>query len=422
MRVLSTLWLGIRMGWHRTPALHALIPFALGLYAGKCGATPWGMPLLLMSLVLMLLSGIAQHILRNKGILAPSLPWLQRANALAMALIILTLGMIRVDLDGAHVSSPKEISKVHNSELRLELIHSLDSAELSPDARRLMSAIALGYTERDADTKYMRELFAYSGAAHILAVSGYHLGVVVGVVALLLGRLRRYRYTQYLYNVMLIGVAWGFVALTDWGLPAQRAALMLTLYGVGRLLHRPPIWSNILAFSALLQLIIDPDGLYRWGMWLSYFAVLSIALYGGMFFHSVGTLIQPIIRWVWQALTISLSAQVMTMPLCLYFFGYISWSFLYTSIPLAFLSVLLIPLSLIIYFGTYCGLPMQILHPIAQWLSDAVLAIVAWGHSLTPLVWEAKPNFWVVALVLLLALVPGLYRLGCQAQMGFDRV
>lgn len=423
MRALDTLWLGLRMGWHRTPALGALIPFALGVYAMRLGAIPWGIPLILIALVLIFCSGLAQLDLRARGRLAEALPWLQRTNAIALALIVFTFGMVRASVSGASDRLSSYRSEVtHTPDLRLKLIHRLESSQLSPQAQRLMAAIALGYTERDADTQYMRKLFAYSGAAHILAVSGYHLGVVVGVVALLLGWLRRYRYMQSLYYLLLIGVTWGFVALSGWGIPAQRAALMLTLYAVSKLMRRPTIWSNILAFSALLQLVIDPESLYRWGMWLSYFAVLSIALYGGMFFRSVGELIQPIIRWIWQALTLSLSAQVMTMPLCLYFFGYISWSFVFTSVPLAFLSALLIPLSLVIYLGVYWSIPMQALHPLAQWLADAMLSVVAWGHRLTSLVWTARPSLVVVVFVLALALVPGLYRLGRQAQASAGRI
>lgn len=392
-------WRGMVRAWHRAPALQLLLPTAIGIhlscYMGHSRAA-FG----LLGCGLAMLAG---SLVRGRRL---ALWHSQVAVAGGVWLVVMAIAMLRVEL------SPPSPHLRHTTQRaddpRIEATERLEAYGIEPEVRRLIGAIALGYTARDSETQAMRQSFAHSGAAHILAVSGYHLALVVGLCALVLGRVRRLRHGHALYSLGLVVLAWSYTALTGWSVPTARAALMLTLYLGSRLLGRPSVVPNILACSALLQLLYAPSLLYSRGMWLSYMAVLSIHLYGGRLYRSIGIVHQPWLAWVWGILSTTLAVQVLLLPLCMYLFGYVSWSFVFTALPMAILSALLIPLALLAYALDYCGLWLPLATDLINALGQGMLAMARYGASLAPLIHSTSLPLSGLVVAWLIALVPTL--------------
>lgn len=408
MNALRALRDGSRIAWDRLPALQLLLPLALGVYLypifhGRSIllVVGGGMSLLAVSLVLMRLASAG----------AQCYSWGRILFGIGASVVIGGLMMCRMEL------LPELNYKLDVSTQRNALISSMkEQSTISAEVQRLLQAIVLGYTEKDAATRSMRQDFALSGAAHILAVSGYHLGVIMAFASLGLSALRRTVSGHAVHYALLIVLAWGFTALTGWGTPTVRAALMLTLYLIGRMLRRPTFLPNILAMSAALQLMAQPNLLYSYGMWLSYVAVLSIYLFGGAFYGSIGLVRVALLGWVWRVLTISIAVQVLVLPLCLYLFGYVSWSFIATALPMAILSALIIPLGFIAYVCTHLGCGVEWLLSAVEYLGQAILWVVDYGRRLTPLHQSGTLSLWGLAALWLLALLPGVYSLGQRMQ------
>lgn len=229
-----------------------------------------------------------------------------------------------------------------------------------------IEALTLGY--RDDLKKDIRTHFSRSGAMHVLAVSGMHVGVLYQFLLglLTLGGLYKPLYEQRVWQcvvsmsvILLLGIyAW----VTGLAASVVRSVLMCMLVEVARMTHRNPISTNTLMAAAFLILCFRPDDLFAVGFQLSFAAVAAILL----IVPPVKKLI-PIyrIRWkwlrrpcsyLWDLVVVSLAGQIGTLPLTMYYFGQMSNYFLLTNmlaLPLA--GILMI---LAVLFFTIGWLPM----------------------------------------------------------------
>lgn len=255
--------------------------------------------------------------------------------------------------------------------LRTQLTARLSETTLSPYAQHLLRTMTLGEKTHDALGKGLRTSFARGGVAHLLAVSGFHLAVVIGALSLLcscLPPLRRHARGRYL---LLLGAAWGFTLVTGASIPTLRAAGMLSMYLGFRLLRRPVCALEVFTVPALLQLLLAPLSLTSASFLMTYLALVSIRLFYRPIEGLFGTLRTPLLRYLWSGLAMTLSVQPLLFPLSLYLFGSSSLAFLWSALLVVPLASLLVPVSLL----TFLFLPF-------------VGAVPSW--LLLPLEWGAK--------------------------------
>lgn len=385
--------------WHRAPALQILLCLLTAyIYIERSHRLPhpWGV---VCGFVLLL--GAVGIYLLPEGRLGLSPLWRQRGYRLSVGVLLVMLFVWRIDSsDYGHRRPP---TRGHEADVRSALIEHSRLLPMSDEVRMLCAAMTLGYIPHSTSSSVMRAEFAKSGAAHLLAVSGFHLGLVVLLLKRLLSLSGRWTRGRLRDSLLLAG-AWGFVALTGWAIPTVRAATMLSLYLVGRMLGRGVSVTNILASSALLQLLWDPSVLASAGFVMSYMAVLSIHLFYRPIYQLPGVLHLPILRSLWGILALSLSAQVLVLPLCLYYFGSISWVFVWTTIPITLLSSLLIPLGLISYLALSLGWPCSWFGLGLEAIGQSLLYCVHLGAGMTQLQQESELSLvgllgvWAMAL------------------------
>lgn len=134
----------------------------------------------------------------------------------------------------------------------------------------VVEALVLGRRD-DLDPGFRRR-FASAGLAHLLAISGLHVGVVAAWLALVCRGLGARR-TSWLWSAALV---WGYVALLGFPPPATRAAGFVTIYALARVRQRHPPLSAVLAVAVLAVLAIDRDAVTAVGAWLSVAAVWGV--------------------------------------------------------------------------------------------------------------------------------------------------
>lgn len=242
-------------------------------------------------------------------------------------------------------------------------------------ATHLSRAVALGYMPRGRESRELRESFVSSGVAHILAVSGFHLGVVAALLLSLLGLVRWMDARPRLRALVLLVGVWGFTLISGWAVPTVRAALMLSLYLAGALLGRPARLPNVLALSALVQLVDNPFLVNQPSFTLSYAALLSIYLLYRPLVGCVGELYNPLVRFLWRGLCLALSAQALVLPLCLYYWGSSALSFVWASLPMSLFVGVLIPLVWLLLGLSALPLPLQPLTGLVDGLSEVMLEV-----------------------------------------------
>jgi competence protein ComEC len=176
----------------------------------------------------------------------------------------------------------------------------------------LVEALVLGRRD-DIDPQLRRE-FAYAGLAHLLAISGLHVGVVAAWLLLVL-RLAGARRIAWPLSAVLV---WGYVILLGFPSPATRAAGFITLYGIARVRQRHPPLSAVLAVAVLLVLAVDYGTITAVGAWLSVAAVWGT---------QAGIRLLPS-RWrarsALRLAAASFGATVTTAPITAYTFGVVA--------------------------------------------------------------------------------------------------
>ncbi|MCK7558842.1 ComEC family competence protein [Chitinophaga sedimenti] len=233
-------------------------------------------------------------------------------------------------------------------------------------ASGLAQALLIGY--REELERDIVQAYTNTGVVHIIAISGLHLGLIYVSLLWLLQWLPEKVWVNWTKVLIILMVLWGFSIITGASASVLRSAVMFTMIAIGQfLLARHTNIYNTLAASAFLLLCYNPYFIADVGFQLSYLAVLSILL----FYKPIYACWE--LKWVWtdklwQMVAVSLAAQLLTIPVCLYYFHQFPNLFLLANL-------VAVPLSTAILYGEiflviFGGVPL-----IVGWLGKAV----EWG-------------------------------------------
>ena len=248
-----------------------------------------------------------------------------------------------------------------------------------------ISAITLG--ERDALDSDLRQSFVAAGAAHVLAVSGLHTGIIYLVIVSLLTCFGMFRplYEQRMRRVLLsstvILIMWAYAFVTGLSPSVMRAVVMLTIVQVGWMCRRQSVSYNTLAAAACICLWAEPLSLFSVSFQLSFSAVLGILLFVP-YMNSVWKVRgNRFVRWLRDLVTVSIAAMLGTLPVTLYYFGQVAHYFLLANmvvLPAAFVLVILGAVVLLLAH-TVVGVWLAVA---LQYLSGWVCSYVGWIEHL----------------------------------------
>ncbi len=155
-------------------------------------------------------------------------------------------------------------------------------ADDNPSVSGLMNALILG--RRNKIENQLNDAFIKIGAAHLLAVSGFHLAILtlgIWMIALTVGLSRK------TVLVLIIITAWGYLILTDARASIVRATIMITLVCLGYLRYRRIDIVNSICAAGLIMLIVNPNQLFSVGFQLSFVSLLGIVLLHGRIYHYI---------------------------------------------------------------------------------------------------------------------------------------
>lgn len=236
-------------------------------------------------------------------------------------------------------------SRLFFLQLRARLLHRFSSHGLGDDQYMVVAAMVLG--DKSALSKQLKETYSMTGASHVLALSGLHLGIIYMLLSLLFVGGRHRAISQ----LMMILSIWAYAFLVGLPVSVIRSAVMLTIYALLSLGHRDRMSVNTLAFTAIVMLMVNPMSLFDVGFQLSFMAVLSILVWYPVI---EGIIPQPFlmshrsVRWLWSMMAVSCAAQLGTAPLVAYYFGRFSTLFLITNLVVIPTATLILYLALLV--------------------------------------------------------------------------
>ena len=198
-------------------------------------------------------------------------------------------------------------SRLHFLQLRERVLQRYRQQGLDGEAYAMVAAMSVG--DKSAVSKDVRQSYNVSGAAHVLALSGLHMGIIYALLTLLTSRLR----LRLLSQTVIVLSLWAFVFLVGMPPSAVRSATMLSLYALLSLGYRQHTSVNALAFTAIVILIVSPYTLFDIGFQLSFVSVLSILVWLPIMERWVPLDLQQrhrMVRWLWGMTAVSLAAQL----------------------------------------------------------------------------------------------------------------
>ncbi len=248
-------------------------------------------------------------------------------------------------------------------EMRKKILSQLEQWQLNDDEFGVLSALVLG--EKRLLDKSIQNDYSATGASHILAVSGLHVGVVFFIFTWVLKWILRSMKWEKLRIVISLLFLWIYTFITGLSPSVVRASTMLTLAAFSTILHKHSSIYNTLFASAFLMLLYNPNYLYDISFQLSYLALLSILLFQNRIYRIAE--FRSIPDKIWSLLSVSLAAQIGTLPLTLYCFKQFSNYFWFSGLIVVPLSGVIIYLTLaLIIFGW------------VPYLSDLLATLVDW--------------------------------------------
>ncbi|NAS12815.1 ComEC/Rec2 family competence protein [Poritiphilus flavus] len=273
--------------------------------------------------------------------------------------------------------------------IRSTVMQKLESRGFGKSELSIIQALLLG--DRMEISRDTYESYQRSGAVHLLAVSGLHIGIVLLILQFLLKPLGVLPGGNKLQLPIILLALWGFALLAGLSPSVIRAVSMFSFIAYAMSLNRPNNIHNTLALSVLFILLaFDPLLLFQPGFQMSYAAVIAIVSVYPRFMR-FWLPRNVLVRKIWQLTSVSIAAQLGVLPISLYYFHQFPALFLVTNLIIVpFLGILLAFGILVVILALLDLLPNGLV-----WIYDSLIRgmnrIVDWAGRQRAFVFEDIP-------------------------------
>ena len=280
----------------------------------------------------------------------------------------------------------------------------------SNDELGVLAALTLGDKRMLSDE--VRAIYTDAGAAHVLALSGLHVGIIYAMLAFMLRGVVRKRSLHWLRDLVIVFILWMFALMVGMSASVVRAVTMYTLYILARWVSRDSSSINTLSLAALLMLFVRPFYLFDVGFQLSFMAMVGI-LWLEPYLEQllIRRLLPRGLAYFVGIICMSLAAQLGTFPLVMFHFGTFPIYFLLTNLLVVpYLSLILV-LTLLWWIMVLVGIPLSIplggiLQHLTAWMNTCLADIGQWPGAVLHV---AHYNLLSVLFTYLLILFLGLF-------------
>lgn len=264
--------------------------------------------------------------------------------------------------------SPTLVTRLAN--VRRDLQHMVLNSRLSTGAQRFVVALLLG--DSSLIDKATRQEFSAAGVAHVLALSGLHVGFIALIIWWLLFPLDYMRMKKARLVITLVAIA-GFALFTGLSPSVVRATVMIGFVFASLIFYRRSVSLNALAMAALIILLFSPSALFSVGFQLSFLTVAAVLLFAGL-----PKRLESRYKWVNRltstALT-SLVAMGATIALTAHYFHTVSFLSVLSNLLILPVMPVFMVLGALFLLVSAAGLHWQLL----DWLLDSIYRYIHWA-------------------------------------------
>ena len=229
---------------------------------------------------------------------------------------------------------------------------------LNEEEAALCIGILVG--DREAISEQTEDNFKKSNLTHMLAVSGSHITYIINALAMLLGKTSKR--TSKIFTIIILIF---FMALTGFTFSVIRACIMGILVLLASLMYRKPDTINNLGISSFIILLFNPYAISDAGFLLSYGGTIGIVLLGDKIENAIykeenkkKNIINKIIKYIIISFSITLSANLIIIPIMAYNYSPVSFTFWISNILAAPIMEIATIFGLILYFISIFFIPL----------------------------------------------------------------
>ena len=266
-----------------------------------------------------------------------------------------------------------------------------------PDRDQYATASAMVLGNRDHISEDLQSAFSETGAVHVLAVSGLHVGIVIMLFNFLFRRIRSEskQFKKIIKFSVLTLVVIVYALITGASPAVMRASIMFSTLLFGRLWFDNSNIYNILSFSAILILLYNPNNLTDLGFIFSYLALISIVYFQPYFMNLIEKFYEPT-HWVsiriTQLVSVSLAAQVLIFPMSIYYFHKFPVYFILSGVMAVAMAPFILGCGLLLLFTSFIPIWSTVNTVAFSLLLKAFLGII---YSIQLLPFNSIDNVWI---------------------------
>jgi len=238
------------------------------------------------------------------------------------------------------------------AEIRNRINNTLNKYSISKQNLSIINALLLGQRQDVSRDTY--KSFTQSGAIHILAISGLHIGLLLLMLSILFKPLSYFRFGKIITPIVIILLLWMYAFVVGMSASVVRAVTMFSLVTLAIYSNRITNTYNTLVISAFLLLLCNPYYVFDVGFQLSYSAVLAIVWIKPLF-DNLWTPKNYFARKFWDVFSVTLAAQFGILPLSLFYFHQFPGLFFVSNMVIIPLLGVLLGLGIITLIFAYFG-------------------------------------------------------------------
>lgn len=258
--------------------------------------------------------------------------------------------------------------------IRQRINNTLQHYSISDENLSVINALLLG--QRQNISKETYKSFTSSGAIHILAISGLHIGLLLLLLRFCFKPFTYFKHGKIIASVIIIAVLWTYAFIVGMSASVIRAVTMFSLVTVAMYSNRLTNTYNILVISVFLLLLFNPFYVFDIGFQLSYSAVFAIVWIKPQF-DELWTPSNYILRKFWDIFSVTISAQLGIFPLLLFYFHQFPGLFFVSNLLIIPLLGFLLGIGIITLIFAYFGWIPDLLFTIFNKAISLLLKFVA---------------------------------------------
>ena len=272
------------------------------------------------------------------------------------------------------------------------------------DEAATMTAITFGDKDYFLDSFY--KAAKYAGVAHVMVVSGMHLSIIILLFTKLMEKLF---YNKYLRAITIVLAVVFLVALCGFTKSIIRAGFTYLLIAVSLFLGRKSTPENALGGAVSIIMIFSPFVIFSVSFMLSClatFGILVVAIPIMRYVNEKEIIKSKIIAWIVTAVLVSLSALLMTLPVVIYYFGYISKVSVITNLLISTavtfaLSITVLALIINLFFKPLAIVMFDLAEAVTKYIN---FVIVKFGASEKVIIFLEENTVYIAVAIIVVIL------------------